>query len=117
TTLLTILEQTAVGDERERRVLFDTGEDVDLPVIALSAIDRLDVVAPLLARGYRVIVDKIGLEEHLERLVSGFVAPGPPTQRELMELASDFWYHALWAAKKLRRGEVFTAKGCLDGYM
>ena len=33
------------------------------------------------------------------------------------QLASDFWYHALWTAKKLRRGEVFTAIDCLDGYM
>jgi aminoglycoside 6-adenylyltransferase len=30
---------------------------------------------------------------------------------------SDFWYHALWTARKLRRGEVFTAKACCDGRM
>jgi len=30
------------------------------------------------------------------------------------ELGSDFWFHALWAARKLRRGEVLTALGCLD---
>jgi aminoglycoside 6-adenylyltransferase len=29
------------------------------------------------------------------------------------ELTSDFWYHALWVARKLRRGEVYTALGGL----
>jgi aminoglycoside 6-adenylyltransferase len=41
----------------------------------------------------------------------------PPDTPALTELASDFWYHALWTAKKLRRGEVYTALGCLDGYL
>jgi molybdopterin-guanine dinucleotide biosynthesis protein A len=118
--VLTFVEATVMGELRERRVLYETGEDVDLPLIPVSALDGLDPsdsAAQLLARGHRVLVDKIGLEERLERLASGFVAPGLPTQRELTELASDFWYHALWSAKKLRSGEVFTAKGCLDGYM
>jgi aminoglycoside 6-adenylyltransferase len=116
--VITFVEQTAVGEQRERRVLYETGEDVDLPVIPLSAVSELEVAAPLLARGFRVLVDKVGLEERLQRVVAGFVASsGPPTQQDFTELASDFWYHALWTAKKLRRGEVFTAKGGLDGYL
>ena len=116
--VLTFLEQTAVGGQLERRVLYATGEDVDLPVIPLTARDQLEVAAPLLARGYRVLVDKVGLEERLRHVADGYVAPPSlPTQQELTELASDFWYHALWTAKKLRRGEVFTAKGGLDGYL
>ena len=115
--VITFLEQTALGDERERRVLYETGEDVDLPLVPLSALDRLEVAAQLLARGYRVLVDKIGLEERLRRLAAGVTSTTVPTQHELTELASDFWYHALWTAKKLRRGEVFIAKECLDAYM
>jgi aminoglycoside 6-adenylyltransferase len=106
-----------VGEERERRVLYETGEDVDLPLIPLSALDQLEVAAPLLARGYRVLVDKIGLEERLRQVADDVTPPSPPTQQELTQLASDFWYHALWTAKKLRRGEVFTAEECLDGYL
>ena len=115
--IITFLEPTAVGDERERRVLYETGEDVDLPLIPLSAVDRLEIAGPLLARGYRVLVDKIGLEARLQTVAAQVVEPGAPTQSELTELASDFWYHALWTAKKLRRGEVFTAIDCLDGYL
>jgi aminoglycoside 6-adenylyltransferase len=117
--LLTFMEPTAVGRERERRVLYEAGEDVDLPLVPVAALDVLesDEVRGVIARGYRVLVDKVGLEERLVRAAASAPTPPPPTQAELTELASDFWYHALWAAKKLRRGEVFTAKQCIDGYL
>jgi aminoglycoside 6-adenylyltransferase len=115
--VLTFLEQTAVGDEWEWRVLYQNGLDVDLPLVPLSAVDRLDVAASLLARGYRVLVDKIGLDERLRSTAAAVAPTGPPTEHELTELANDFWYHALWTAKKLRRGEVFTAIECLDAYL
>ncbi|MDI3270060.1 MAG: aminoglycoside 6-adenylyltransferase [Bacillota bacterium] len=40
-----------------------------------------------------------------------------PNEKMLRNEIDDFWYHALWTAKKLRRGELLTAKECLDGYM
>lgn len=118
--LLTFVEGTAVGEERELRVLFETGEDLDLPLIPASRLDLLteaEEIAEVLARGYRVLVDDIGLEERLRAAPLGRRQRREPTQRELLELASDFWYHALWAAKKLRRGEVFVATECLDSYL
>ncbi|MBA2641775.1 MAG: aminoglycoside 6-adenylyltransferase [Actinobacteria bacterium] len=118
--ILTFLEPTAVGDQRERRVLYETGEDVDFPLIPLAALDRLESsenAGDLVRRGYRVLTDRIDLERRLRELAAARESDAPPTQRELTELASDFWYHALWSAKKLRRGEVFTALDCLDGYM
>ncbi len=120
TPVLTFLEPTAVGDQRERRVLYESGEDVDFPLIPLAALDRLESsenAVELVRRGYRVLVDKIGLEERLRRIAATPRTGSVPAQRDFTELASDFWYHALWAAKKLRRGEVFIAIGCLDGYM
>ncbi len=109
-----------MGEQRERRVLYETGEDVDFPLIPLSALDRLessDNAAKLLQRGYRILADEIGLETRLRRIAGSASADEPPGQAGLTELASDFWYHALWTARKLRRGEVFTAIECLDGYM
>jgi len=118
--LLTFVEPTAVGNERELRVLFETGEDLDLPLIPMSRLDLLTedkAIAEVLGRGYRVLVDDIGLEERLRAASLGPRQRREPTQRDLREHASDFWYHALWAAKKLRRGEVFVATECLDGYL
>lgn len=117
--VLTFLEDTPVG-QRERRVLYETGEDVDFPLFPVTALELLEQsenAANLLARGYRVVIDKIDLAERLARVAATAEQPSAPNQREYTDLASDFWYHALWAAKKLRRGEVLTAKGCLDGYM
>ena len=119
TPALTFLADTPSG-QRERRVLYETGEDVDFPLFPLSALDRLGQsanAAVLLARGYRVLVDKIGLEERLRDVVDLAPIPTLRDQADVNQLASDFWYHALWTAKKLRRGEVFTAIDCLDGYM
>jgi aminoglycoside 6-adenylyltransferase len=117
--VLTFLEDTPVG-QLERRVVYESGEDVDLPLFPVSVLDRLedsDNAAQLLARGYRLLVDKIGLDERLHHMAQHLPQPSSPSQADLDQLAADFWYHALWTAKKLRRGEVFTAKECLDGYM
>lgn len=117
TPVLTFLEQTPIGNVPERRVLYEGGEDVDFPLVPLSDLDRVETAAPLLGRGYRVLVDEIGLSDRLAAVASRVATPDPPGARDLTELASDFWYHALWTARKLRRGEVFTAISCLDGYL
>jgi aminoglycoside 6-adenylyltransferase len=118
--VLTFVEPTFEG-RRERRVLYESGEDVDFVVLPPSAAERLPTTpgaAEALARGYRVLVDRIGLEAEIAKLVAAApAAPEAPTQTAFTELANDFWYHALWIAKKLRRGEVYTAVDCLDGYL
>ncbi len=117
--VLTFLEATMDG-HWERRVLYETGEDVDFVLFPASVAERVETsqnAVALLARGYRVLVDRVGIEARLARAAAGVASPIMPSSRELTELASDFWYHALWTAKKLRRGEVYTALDCLDGYM
>jgi aminoglycoside 6-adenylyltransferase len=117
--VVTFLEATMDG-HWERRVLYETGEDVDFvlfPAAVAERIEAIELAAALLARGYRVLLDRIGVEERLARAAAAAPRPASPSQHELTELASDFWYHALWTAKKLRRGEVFTAIDCLNGYM
>jgi aminoglycoside 6-adenylyltransferase len=37
--------------------------------------------------------------------------------RELEEIGQDFWYHAIWAAKKWRRGEAIVARSCLESHL
>ncbi len=119
TPVLTFLEATGFGNRVERRVLYETGEDVDFPLIEASEwreLVSLPATRVLLSRGYRVLHDELGLEEALTELSPAAPDP-PPDSAALKELSSDFWYHALWTAKKLRRGEIFTAIDCLDGYL
>jgi aminoglycoside 6-adenylyltransferase len=114
--VLTFLEESAVSGVVERRVLYAGGEDVDFVLVPASAWRELAAspgARALLSRGYRVLHDELGIEAELGEVAQ----PGPPSapdQAAFTELGSDFWFHALWAARKLRRGEVYTALGCLD---
>jgi aminoglycoside 6-adenylyltransferase len=120
--LLTFREQTGTGEGTERRTLFEGGLDVDFVPIPVELMRQIasgmwpaDVVATI-RRGMRVLLDKDGL-------TVGLPQPPPeepaalPTAEHFSELVADFWYHALWTAKKLRRGELWTAHECCDAYM
>jgi aminoglycoside 6-adenylyltransferase len=113
--LLSLVEPTAVGGFEERRVLFRDGLEVDFAVVPAAALaDIPPAAAAVFSRGFRVLYDDgIGFEPPEAPLQEA----QPPNQAELDELASDFWYHLLWAAKKLRRGEVLLAKQVCDGYL
>ncbi|HEU4423029.1 MAG TPA: aminoglycoside 6-adenylyltransferase, partial [Pilimelia sp.] len=117
--LLTFTETTAVGGFIERRVLFDTGQDVDfalLPVAEAEQIATHPDAAVVLGRGFRILVDKVNLERSLRDRVAP-AAPAPPDATAFAHLTHDFWYHALWTARKLRRGEVWIAKQGCDCYL
>jgi molybdopterin-guanine dinucleotide biosynthesis protein A/predicted nucleotidyltransferase len=116
--VLTFVEPAAVGDIYERRVLLEGGVDVDVvPVPVARADDLHGPAAVVFQRGYRVLHDEIGLAARLAQLEPAAEQPTLPSQAELAELGADFWYHGLWTAKKLARGELWTAHGCLDGYL
>ena len=120
---LTFLESTADGKGMERRVLFEGGLDVDFALFPVASIRKMvetgipPDAADTLRHGMEVLMDKDGLMQQLKVPLSGSQPPRPPTRSEFLELVSDFWYHAVWTAKKLRRGELWTAKFCSDSYM
>lgn len=117
--LLSFIERTPGGDW-ERRTLFEGGLDVDIAINSVQALAYLAhnplplAVADILRRGTRPLVDKDGLVAQVQRQplpVAG--AFQPPTEAEFSNVTHDFWYHALWTAKHLRRGELWWAKsGC-----
>ncbi len=118
---ITFLEQTGLG-RRERRVLFVDGTDLDLVPISVDEVRAgLPGFAGLevLARGFRIVFDPEGLLSSLPEWVASRPRDDdwPPQLVEFENLVSDFWYHAVWTARKLRRGERWVALDCLDGYM
>jgi aminoglycoside 6-adenylyltransferase len=116
TPLLTFVEPTPVGGSLERRVLFEDGLEADFSLFPVATLEqvRFDAGADeTLRRGVRVLVDRVGLATLLERPAAAPPADGVP----LAQLANDVWYHAVWAAKKLRRGEVWVARSCVDCYL
>jgi aminoglycoside 6-adenylyltransferase len=118
TPMLTFLEPTPVGGLLERRVLFESGLEADFSLVPASALNALladSEAMGVLARGYRILYDEVGLDEQFCRATN--VEPAHATASQLAELSHDFWYHAVWAAKKLRRGEIYVAKQACDGYL
>jgi aminoglycoside 6-adenylyltransferase len=109
--LLTFVEATPVGGFDERRVLFLDGLEVDFVVPPSAAARATPADAgEVFARGFEVLYDDgIGVAPP-----PAAPRPVPPTQAKLDQFSNDFWYHVLWAAKKLRRGEVLLAKQACD---
>jgi aminoglycoside 6-adenylyltransferase len=125
---LTFLEPTAAGDEKERRVLFEGGLDVDFAVIPYDKIrtwlapsnvehELALALANAFGRGMRVLLDKEGQINRLNELLAAVELPpsSAPTQQMFLETVNDFWYHTVWTAKHLRRGELWWAKSGCDG--
>jgi aminoglycoside 6-adenylyltransferase len=122
---ITFVERTPHG-RSERRVLYSDGTDIDVVPVAIDeARTGLSEPGPLsmLARGHRILVDKDRLLEGLPALIDqaaddqGRLDDWPPSPVPFENLVSDFWYHAVWSARKLRRGELWVARACADDYM
>ncbi len=120
---LTFIEHTGDGHFYERRVLFEGGYDVDFAFFPVEAMQGVLTgqfpadLADILQRGVSVILDKDGLAAQLIAAAPKPPLPAPPSRDEFLNLVDDFWYHTVWTAKKLQRGELWTAKFCCDSYM
>jgi aminoglycoside 6-adenylyltransferase len=118
---LTFVEQTPGGGP-ERRVMFGGGLDVDFALIPAEQGQQIvsagipPDLADIIRRGVRVVVDKDGLAAQLLQMPFDIPLPPPPTQAEFLEVVNDFWYHTVWTAKHLRRGELWWAKSCCDDH-
>ena len=122
TVVLSMVESTAVLNSKERRVIYSDGRDVDFAVFPAAFLPYLaqnPSGAQVLNRGYHILIDKdhrlAGLSQSLAqtRRTEGRL----PSPEEFEGVVADFWYHVLWFAKKLRRGEIWIAKMGCDGYL
>lgn len=114
---IVFLEKTAVGNELEVRVLFDGGLDVDfamIPTVFLKG--DISLFADVASRGMRVLLDREGVFSNVD-LNNIKIKHNPPEEFKFQNAIKDFWYHAVWVAKKLLRGELWVAKICCDGHM
>jgi aminoglycoside 6-adenylyltransferase len=111
------LEGNALESGLERRVLFEDGQDVDFSVFpeafqrALTTDARAGAV---LQRGFRPLVNKDSVELVVPRIEQ---PPVPPSLSEFSNLVNDYWFHLVWTAKKLRRGELLAALEATNGYL
>ncbi len=115
------LEKTPLAGLTERRILFEGDLDVDfVPATAESLHLALEThsIDSILSRGYQVIYDQIGIADQLKAVSFSVQTKKPlPSEAEINNLINDFYYHAVWARKKVLRGELWTAKLCVDSYL
>lgn len=111
--------ESTIGGGKERRILFDDALDVDFLILSRNnfeiAIGNGEI--DILKRGYRILIDKIGIEHLLPSISDEKPSYISLTEYKFSNIINDFWYHAVWTAKKIIRGELWTAKSCVDNYM
>ncbi len=99
--------------EAEWLVTFAGGYNVDFVLVDAGGLDWLAQAVPLpepFARGYRILVDKDGLAARISPPTGRPPAPALPSAEEFSHVVSGFWYTAYYAAKQIRRGDLFVAK-------
>ena len=120
TPRVTFVEGT-IARTRERRVLFEGALDVDFNFFTLERFQQVfhdgSVPPSVLHRGARVLVDKEGIIPSLPPPSAEAPVVGPPDEAKFLEIIHEFWYRAVWTAKKLRRGELYIAILNCDGVM
>lgn len=120
---LSFLERTPDGGGYERRVMYAGGLDVDLvpsPATDLSHLAERPLppdMEDILRRGVRVLVDKDGLLSRILNRDTPKRSNPPPSKEVFLNNVHDFWYHTVWTAKHLRRGELWWGKSCCDIYL
>ena len=116
---MSFIEDT-IGGGKERRILLEKYLDVDIIPMTPADFERLikdNTLMVLFSRGYGVLFDRCGITDLLS---SAEIAPSHfdvISEDEFNNLANDFFFHIVWARKKILRGELWCAKMCVDGYL
>ena len=112
--------EPTLGGGKERRVLYKNVLDVDMIVFTpdqLVTAAKEGVAGWVCNRGYTVLYDTMGIGELLSKYVSHGVKYSQLTEDEYINLVNDFCFHVVWASKKILRGELWSAKMCIDAYL
>ncbi len=112
--------ESSLGGAKERRVLYEAVLDVDMIVFTpeqfTHAVEE-GVAGWVCNRGYSVLYDTMDFEKLLAENISCEIKYNGLTENEYKNMVNDFCFHAIWASKKILRGELWTAKMCIDAYL
>lgn len=112
----------AIGSFTREDAKADEYSDLDLIIVTEKPeqfVNNLKsgVAQWIMNRGYYVIYESGGYTEIIKRYVSHIHSIPKMSETEYINVVNDFYFHNIWACKKLRRGEVWAAKMCVDSYL
>lgn len=116
---ISFIEPT-LGGGRERRCIFNEDRDVDMIIFTPDQFEcalKDGVAEWVMNRGYKILYDNHSYEEMIVKYVHPGHSDPQMTEEEFINLVNDFFFHNIWAAKKLLRGELWSAKMCVDAYL
>lgn len=112
--------EPTLGGGRERRILYENALDVDLITFTPAQFEtaiKEGVASIVMNRGYVVMYDSMGFSKLLEKNVSHEIPQADLPESEFSNMVNDFFFHTVWASKKILRGELWSAKMCIDAYL
>ena len=112
--------EPTLGGGQERRVLYEGALDVDMILFTPRQFETAimeGVAGWVMNRGYRVLYDDMDCTELLKQHISHTIAHPDLSEKEFLNLVNDFFFHTVWASKKILRGELWSAKMCIDAYL
>ncbi len=116
---ISFIEPT-LGGGKERRCIYDEDKDVDMIIFTPEQFTKAletGVASWVMNRGYNILYDACSFDEKINQYVKPGTSKPEMTEEEFDNLVNDFYFHNIWASKKLLRGELWSAKMCVDAYL
>lgn len=116
---ISFIEPT-LGGGKERRCIYDADRDVDMIIFTSDQFNealKKGVASWVMNRGYNVLYDAISIENAIDIYVEKGHSTPNMSAEEFENVVNDFYFHNIWACKKLLRGELWSAKMCVDSYL
>lgn len=116
---ISFIEPT-LGGGRERRSIYDDDKDVDMIIFTPEQFEQAiieGVAGWVMNRGYNIMYDSYGYKELIEKYVHMGHSHPEMSEEEFLNIINDFYFHNIWAYKKLKRGEIWSAKMSIDAYL
>lgn len=112
--------EPTLGGGKERRVLYGGSLDVDMIIFTPEQFveaTKGGVSSWVMNRGYEVLYDAEQYSALLEKYISTEISITDMSESEYVNMVNDFFFHIVWASKKVLRGELWSAKMCVDAYL
>ena len=113
---ISFVEKTVSGG-MERRVIFENAMDADFIFLQADDFSRINELSEIVSRSYKMLLDKDNFTDIISHVAQSDKSFSIPSESEIQNLISEFFFHVIWASKKVMRGEIWAAITCVDGYM